>query len=77
MVILIASQNSYAQIDYTPALPHHSDIRPCHQLFRSLRYMQASRIHHVLVVPNSIMDVRHLLHDIGRAVGNEISTEPR
>src|SRR2546423_13727127 len=36
MAILIARQNSYAQIDYTPALPHHSDIRPCHQLFRSL-----------------------------------------
>lgn len=33
--------------------------------------MQAPGIHHVLVVPNSIMDVRHLLHDIGRAVGNE------
>ena len=39
--------------------------------------MQAPGIHHILVVPNSIMDVCHLLHDIGKAVGNEISTEPR
>jgi hypothetical protein len=39
--------------------------------------MQASRIHHVLVIPKSIMDVRYLLHDIGRAVGNEISKELR
>jgi hypothetical protein len=39
--------------------------------------MQASRIHHVSMIPKGIMDVRRLLHDIGRAVGNEISKEPR
>jgi hypothetical protein len=39
--------------------------------------MQASRIHHALVIPKSIMDVRYLLHDIRRAMGNEISKEPR
>jgi hypothetical protein len=39
--------------------------------------MQASRILHVLVIPKSIMDVRYLLHDIGRTGGNEISKEPR
>lgn len=39
--------------------------------------MQASRILHVLVIPKSIMDVRYLLRDIGRTVGNEISKEPR
>src|SRR4051812_40881337 len=71
------TEKLYVQIEHTPARPHHSTIRPCRQLSRSVDICSHPQYITFWWSPKASWMYATCCHDIERAVDNKISKEPR